>query len=256
MNAERDARITNDDSSFGMLGLVNGNVMVADRDAEIINDNGGEFTLLGLLNSGIMIADADGDLDGDAQIINRGGSTMSLIDIVGLGAMSGAGEASFFNDETSTMNFIGLANVFTLNADNTFFENDGLVNVRGTASFFGLQNFNNNGEVSMLDGDTNDYLFLGGNYNANSVLSIDAELTPGGDADIMNVRGDVTGTTEVVVNDVDGGPGQYDPDGVLFAMVGGSTELIGLHHQRRHRQGLLPLRRIPASRRSVAVPRR
>jgi hypothetical protein len=236
MNADRDARITNDNSSFTMLGLVQGIAMVAERDAEIINDNGGVFTLVGGLNSQIMIADSDGLVDGldasggDARIINRGGSTMSFIDILNLGTMSGDVEASFTNDATSTMNFIGSANVFTLSAQNTFFDNYGVVNITGgltetgVTAFFGLDNFNNFGTINMVDDDPEEYLFLSGNYNAGSDWHFDAELTPGGEADLMNVRGNVTGVTHLTVIDLDGGPGQYDPEGVLFAMVGGDTD--------------------------------
>jgi hypothetical protein len=88
----------------------------------------------------------------------------------------------------------------------------------------GLDNFNNWGTVSMRDGDTDDYLFLSGNYNAGSDAGNRRRADTLADADIMNVRGNVTGVTHLTVNDLDGGPGQYDPDGVLFAMVGGDTD--------------------------------
>ena len=230
MNAENDARITNSGySTFRMLGLANGNVMVADEDTEIVNSNYSSFTMAGFVNSGIMIADAGGVGDppdgiGNARIRNTNNSEMNFVDFVGTNTITAPQEVSFENDETSEMNFIGLLNQFQINAGYAYFDNDGQVNVSGNTAFFGLDDFNNNGTVNMIDDDPEDYLFLSGNYNANSELAINAELTPGGEADVLNVRGNVTGVTHLTVNDLDSGPGQYDPEGVLFAMVGGSTD--------------------------------
>lgn len=223
LNAERDARIVNEKGGdFTMRGIT-GTVLVADDDAEIINTRGGELRIEGL-NGAVMIADADNNNIGRALIENSDGSVMTFAGVTG-GQIVAGSEIAFINDASSEMNFIGLNGFLIEPGVNSFFDNDGFVFVDGATGFAGLDNFNNNNIVSMQEGEVDDVLALGGNYNANSELWIDAELTHGGLADLLLVGGNVTGTTLVSVNDLDGGPGQYDPEGVLFAVVAGSTDV-------------------------------
>ncbi|GKX34947.1 MAG: hypothetical protein MnENMB40S_25650 [Rhizobiaceae bacterium MnEN-MB40S] len=98
----------------------------------------------------------------------------------------------------------------------------------------GLENFNNWGHVSLVDGGTGDVLTLPGNYNAASDLSVDVVLGDSSSpSDLMVVDGNVTGVTEVFVNNLGGAGastdenrnGRVDADeGILFVSVGGAIE--------------------------------
>ena len=93
----------------------------------------------------------------------------------------------------------------------------------------GLETWNNNGGlITMQDGNANQQIVLGPytNFNGtgNSRLAVDAFLGgPGSRADILVIGGNVTGTTHVVVNDVNPGFGAYNPVGIPVVVVGGNT---------------------------------
>jgi hypothetical protein len=219
--AANDATINNDEgSNFLMAGLANGQLIAGGNNATINNTNGSDFTLLGLANGQLMVA------GNDATINNLYGSEMTFANVVGAQALVAADWATI-NNYDSTMNFIGLANVVGFaGANGDEFNNEGLVYVRGTTAFVGLDNFNNYyGTLSMVDDEVDDATLTTGNFNGydGSVLAIDAELTPGGDADFLGVGGDLTGVTFLAVNDLDDGPGQFDPNGVLFSVVDGDS---------------------------------
>ena len=221
LNADRDARIVNQmGGSFSMTGL-NGNVMVADDDAEIINAKGSEMTIAGL-NGSLMLADVDNSGFGKARIANSEGSELTFAGVTGGGIVSGEG-VEITNDDTSRIKFLGL-NGFAISSPVSSFDNDGEVYIHGTTEFQGLDVFYNHYLVNMVQDDATDEFILSGDYSAHSNLAIDAELTPGGQADHLHIGGDASGTTHLLVNDLDTNPGQYDPDGVLFATVAGYTD--------------------------------
>lgn len=97
--------------------------------------------------------------------------------------------------------------------------------------------FHNEGLVTLVDDDPTDVLAIGdiggdGRFvfhgASNSTLAVDAFLAGPADseADQLWIYGDVTGTTEIVVNDVEpSSPGAYNPDGVLVVWVEGDTNL-------------------------------
>ncbi len=107
-------------------------------------------------------------------------------------------------------------------------------NVAETTTFANLENLNNNalnGGITLLDQDPfdgsniSDRLETSGNYNGNGGgLAIDAFLGgPTSVADVLDIGGNVTGVTEVFVNDTNAGPGGFNPDGILVAHADGNT---------------------------------
>ncbi len=98
----------------------------------------------------------------------------------------------------------------------------------------GLENFNNDkGLVTMVNGYANQQIALSGNFNGTaagattSTLAVDAFLgAPGSRADILAVGGNVTGLTNIVVNDINPGLGAYNPVGIPVVVVGGTTSLV------------------------------
>ncbi|WP_421694429.1 autotransporter domain-containing protein [Aestuariivirga sp.] len=221
LNAERDARIVNQQGGdFSMTGLT-GNVMVADDDAELINTKGSTMSIGGL-NGALMLADVDNSGFGKARITNSESSELTFAGVTGGGIVSGEG-VEIFNDNTSRINFLGL-NAFGIVSPTSYFDNDGEVYIHGVTNFQGLDVFYNHNLVNMVQDDASDEFILSGDYSAHSDLAIDAELTPGGQADHLHIGGDADGTTNLLVNDLDTNPGQYDPNGVLFATVGGYTD--------------------------------
>ena len=117
-------------------------------------------------------------------------------------------------------------------------DNNNLINVGDeagvieTTTFANLETLNNNAGLIKLQDEAfhggsgiSDRLVTGGNYNGNGGgLAIDAFL--GGAesvADVLEVGGNVTGVTQVFVNDTNAGPGVYNPTGILVAHADGTT---------------------------------
>ncbi|MEP1206588.1 MAG: autotransporter outer membrane beta-barrel domain-containing protein [Rhizobiaceae bacterium] len=165
--------------------------------------------------------------DGADKFWNTTGATFnnSALNVFSFG--SGADE--FWNTQGAIFNVNGIS-WLDFGSETDVANNSSTINVAGTLNFLHLENFNNGGGLidmrnsNILPDSTN--IWNGGNFNggAGSMLGIDATLTPGGAADFLYVSGDATGATEVKVADLDGGPGMYDPDGVMFARVDGSSD--------------------------------
>lgn len=173
-----------------------------------------------------------------------------------LNTLATSGDNTINNEEGGTVNSLGLSTFLFLGDENTV-NNTGIFNVTnsgaftGFTSFVGLDNFNNaDGLLNMSNGISDydiaaldllsgpygngvgDVTFMTGNFNggAGSELGIDAFLGgPGADSssDLLLVGeadvGNVTGTTAVVVNDLNPGAGGYNPTGILFAHVEGEA---------------------------------
>jgi len=216
LNAENDAVISNEGKSKFSMSGISGNVLVADRNAGIFNDGHSEFRLEGL-NGGVMLA-----LGGDARIVNTGGSSMTFEGVT-RGAFEAAGKVEILNDQSSVLNFRGL-NTFVFDAPHSLVESEGLIQVDGVTVFEGLDDLHNYGTISMQNGAAGDLLVTSGNYSAHSILAVDTDMTPGGKTDLLRVGGSTSGVTHVLINDLSGGPGDYDPSGVLFAIVDGDTD--------------------------------
>src|SRR6185312_14643989 len=102
--------------------------------------------------------------------------------------------------------------------------------VDGLTVFAGLDNFNNaGGRLNMQDGFINDATFTTGNFNGGpgSRLAIDSQLGANSGfflSDFLGVGGNVTGATAVQIHDtIPNQAGSYNPDGVIFSLVGGTT---------------------------------
>jgi outer membrane autotransporter protein len=99
--------------------------------------------------------------------------------------------------------------------------------VAEVTTFAGLELFDNNGGlVTMIDGREGDLLITTGDYRGRNgaQLGVDASLGgPGSTADVFQINGNATGTTSIIVNDTNGGPGGLNPGGIVVVTVGGST---------------------------------
>ncbi len=86
-----------------------------------------------------------------------------------------------------------------------------------------MNGVNTGGLITMVNGDPNQQIVLSGNFNGtttgagNSRLAVDAFLgAPGSTADLLSVKGNVTGNTHIIVNDTNPGLGAYNPIGIRW----------------------------------------
>jgi len=178
------------------------------------------------------------NLESDLAIRTVGGPT--TIDNNTNGGIIGRVETSASNDTLNnrffwltngTSDFGGGANDAVNNFYYIFAGNQ--TGASETTTFDGLENLNNNalGHIQLIDqaaGDGSnftDLLRTSGNYNGNGGdLGVDAFLGgPGSFADVLSVGGNVTGVTEIFVNDTNAGPGGFNPNGILVAHADGTT---------------------------------
>ncbi len=243
--AGRDARI---DNSFGgqvNLAGITGSLMIAGTaggggNAILNNYSNGEVNFLGG-NVLSMIAP-------DAAIVNN--NDVSRMNFVGLNALTiDGGLLSEFNN-TANLNgnnnadciANGLAGVCVtgvaaisgglLGAPLNFNNAGGLVSmingsstvVTDAAAFFGLT-----GLVYPSYGTgVGDITVIGGNFNGsgNSQLGVDTFVAGNNNSssDLMIVTGATSGTTNIIVRDLNGGPGSYNTTGIpLVAVTSGVT---------------------------------
>ena len=201
--------VVNDGTINGTMNIlsVNGN--------HIVNNSNNSWNF-----SGIQVIATGGD-----NIIDNNGTATATNSLTFLGG----GTANKLNNNAGgTFNANGLNAIVFVDGVTSEFNNAGDFNVNGVTGFFNLDEYNNSGTTNLQDGGLFDLVFTTGNFNGtdDSTLAIDAQLTPGGFADWLFVGGDVTGTTFVDVQDLDGGPGIYtgNEDAILFALVGGDTD--------------------------------
>ncbi|MDJ0514512.1 MAG: autotransporter domain-containing protein [Methyloceanibacter sp.] len=99
------------------------------------------------------------------------------------------------------------------------------------SSFQGLETFRNRGLISMLDGQAGDSFRIsntpGGtdlNFEGGGQLGLDVFLDGAASpADKFFIEGNVSGTTTVIVNNTNLGPGTFNPDGIPVIFVDGNT---------------------------------
>jgi autotransporter family porin len=100
-------------------------------------------------------------------------------------------------------------------------------------SFVNLERFENQGLISLVDGEEGDIFqisntvggtdldFIG---SGNSTLAVDAFLGgPGSTSDIFIIEGNVSGKTTVTVNNTNAGPGVFNSQGIPVVFVTGAT---------------------------------
>lgn len=174
----------------------------------------------------ILIGGVSEDFTGgnfDAQLGNlaslEGGDGFDALVFVGIdGGLPAAVEG---------WEFIQLADNTVLNvhqntADMTFTDNL-LLQIDGTSTLLaagqspGVLNIPgdvfNAGVISMVDGEANDRVNIGGNYSGGGALAFDAALDASEAADFVSIGGNVGAASAVTVNDVGNGVGALTGDG-------------------------------------------
>ncbi len=218
--------ISQGDTQVTVLGDVNGGSGSGGAGVSFYGVQG-SGTLINLGSIASRNDRAITNMFGDSTTINLGSVTgyVEMFDgddtFINAGIFAARGDSDFGEDEDAFIN----AGLMTLA------ERDAVASV----TIAGLETFDNSvgGMVSLLDDRVGDALVLSdSDFVAGGLLAIDAQLRVGGAADMLTIGGDVLhalddegSSTALIVNDLDGGPGEYDPEGVLFARVGGDTDI-------------------------------
>jgi hypothetical protein len=116
--------------------------------------------------------------------------------------------------------------------DANFVNNSGSFLVNGTLNALGGSGlaFNNTGIVDMRDGLTNDRTNVSGTFTGTgaSQMAIDASLGgPGSQADRLFAGQATAGVTSLVVQDINPGPGGFNPQGIVFAYTPTGNSALG-----------------------------
>ncbi|MGH6735654.1 MAG: autotransporter outer membrane beta-barrel domain-containing protein [Methyloceanibacter sp.] len=155
-------------------------------------------------------------LDADDKFINQAGGTFEARRRSNFGDGDGLGDNDLFRNERG-------GTVHT--ADNP--------NSTAFTRFVNLERFENKGLISLVDGGTGDVFQISNTVGGTdldfaasgaSTLAVDAFLGgPGSTADNFIIEGNVSGTTAVQVNNLNTGPGVFNPDGIPVVFVTGKT---------------------------------
>jgi hypothetical protein len=97
--------------------------------------------------------------------------------------------------------------------------------VAETTEFRDLPTLLNQGLISLIDDGVGDSFVHTGNFvGDNGRLGVDAYLgAAGSTADVVQIDGNVSGVTGIIVNDTNPGLGVYNPEGILVVHVEGTT---------------------------------
>src|SRR5690606_8976432 len=140
---------------------------------------GGDFSLPGLSGT-FMVAGLDATID------NSYNSTMNLVGLSG-NLLAAGGNAIINNNSNSTLNLLGLNSMGFVTGGTSTLNNDstvrvgGLFGLPGAALFLGLDQFNNAGELTMMNGVIGDLTYTSGDYaGTNGLLSQDVFLDGAG----------------------------------------------------------------------------
>ena len=222
--------------------------------AYIVNTlTGGDNTInnTGYMNGAMLLASSTG-----SNTINNSFGSGGVWNLSGLSVFTALGDNVINNNSGATINSLGLSTLTFIDGGTSTVNNTGTINVTnldgipGLTTFLGLDNFNNaGGLLNMSNGISSygifplpppfpalnpygngigDITITTGNFNGGkgSELGIDAFLRgPGADSssDLLLVGGSVNGTTKLLVNDTNPGPGAYNPTGILFAHADGKN---------------------------------
>jgi hypothetical protein len=105
-------------------------------------------------------------------------------------------------------------------------------NVAETTTFVGLEQFKNEGLISLVDGREGDVFELTNcgctvvtfTGSGNSTLAVDAFLGPSGSTgDMFIVDGNVSGKTALAINNTNPAPGVFNPQGIPVVFVNGNV---------------------------------
>jgi hypothetical protein len=192
----------------------------------IIATIGGELTVN---NYGNLLGSMTAlTLNGEDNVINNyDGGTWTTS---GFNFLATGGNNVINNYAGGQINSVGLSVFAFADGGTSSVNNAGEFRVDGLTAFVGLEDFNNaGGRLNMQDGSINDATFTTGNFNggAGSRLAIDSELGANSGfflSDFLGIGGNTTPGTAVQINDtIPHQAGSYNPDGVIFALVGGTT---------------------------------
>ncbi len=226
-------------------------IIVRNYNGGVIKSTGRPYTVIaatvqgGQAGSYIRINNYfNGTIQGNVQL---SGAAQSIFNNAGTWIMQGnssfgAGKNDVFNNSLGgtggTVKMLNSNRDFAAAGAGYYVNGPVLSGFRGnrfhTIVVSGLENFNNDkGLVTMVNGYANQQIALSGNFNGTaagattSTLAVDAFLgAPGSRADILAVGGNVTGLTNIVVNDINPGLGAYNPVGIPVVVVGGTTSLV------------------------------
>jgi outer membrane autotransporter protein len=184
-----------------------------------------------------ICAAAEGD-DSDITIVNYGsisaGSGLAIDTEGGATTIINRGIVTGFVDLTEEDDVFENAGTFEAREESDFgdgddvFNNTGTVHALGQTSFVNLEEFNNSGLISMVDGRPRDVFSIEGpvafNALSGSRLAVDADLgPPGSKADLLQIDGDVDGKTAVSVNNTNPAGGTLNKEGIPVVEVTGSV---------------------------------
>lgn len=178
---------------------------------ELTSGTGTTITNNGVIDAGVGAAI---DVDGAAAAIDNNGRIVGAVDLTD-------------NDDTLVND-----GVFDADGNSNFgagvdlLDNNGTVRVRDDVTLVGLEDFNNDGLIDMIDGAADDSLTLPGDFSAgvDSELAVDVALgVDGTPADQLIIGGDVTGETVVTINPIGDGFGVLNPDGVVIVDTDGAA---------------------------------
>jgi outer membrane autotransporter protein len=222
ITAVTDGGLTVDNTANGVIqGNLGAAASPLGRFELILLSVGGPTSLsnTGRMTGAIELLSGDGN-----SVDNKAGGVWNTggINTMGLGG----------NDDLINNGFIGTGGITTFlfdgGTDSVTNNAGGLIDVDGIAAFIGTETFDNFGSIAMIDTvATNDLTYIQGDYDggATGLVSVDAFLDLGGDADELYIDGSATGTTLVQVFDLNPGfASAYDPDGILVVDVDGGVD--------------------------------
>ncbi len=222
--------------------FTNGIFAIADNNSVTI-ENSGLIVTTGPDGAGIAVTSATGSVinnlaggvispnSGSLFAINAKGAAVAVNNAgIIIGRVDLTGNSDVFANLTGGAFEARLTSDFGGGDDG--FNNTGTVHTANNAAvgeataFINLENFNNSGLVSLIDGGTGDSFTLSGNFNAGSgTLGLDAFLGgPGSPADLFIVGGNVTGQTAVVINNTNPNDGVFNEVGITVITVNGSVD--------------------------------
>ncbi|WP_052699271.1 autotransporter outer membrane beta-barrel domain-containing protein [Hyphomicrobium sp. 99] len=238
-------KLTNNGTITNRTAFIPTILSVTDGGTEIDNNSGATIKNSGGLPYSPIIATIGGQLTvnnsgdlvgsiaalttngGDNVINNKDGGTWTTS---GLNAFATGGDNVINNNAGGLINSVGLSVFAFANGGTSTVNNSGEFRVSGTTNFVGLENFNNaGGRLNMQDGSITDSTTTTGNFNggAGSRLAIDAKLGASSGlslSDFLGVGGNTNSGTAVEINDtIPHQAGAFNRDGVIFALVAGST---------------------------------
>ena len=194
-----------------------------------------ELTRRTTVTSAINIDNSGSITAGNLFAIETAGASTTVINRAAgviTGFISLSDEGNLFDNRAGGIFEARLASDF--GADEDLFDNEGVVHAVASGgtqpSFTNLERFENSGAISTVNGTVGDVFTMSGpNFqfvaDEGSALAVDAFLgKPGSKADNLVIDGDVSGQTELIVNNTNPRGGAYNKQGIPVVFVNGNVE--------------------------------